>query len=218
MAATAPRSSPYVYVTWIAKILSGDAQCAWAPWFKAHFTFDKVKRSFDSAAWSASHNDMIRKRVAALTADGWLCFLEDQNAFNLQGEIATLAGKPDIVAVRGTNPPVALVVDCKTGQRRDSDYQQVLVYMMVLPLTCEAVKGLQLSGEVQYQDGSLEIRSEELTPAVKERIVDAIRAAGAINPPSRTPSFRECGFCEITKEDCPQRIEKKKAPVAAGMF
>lgn len=214
--ATAPRSAPYVYVTWITKLLSGDDQCQWAAWFKSHFTFDKAKRDFDVAAWTAAHNDMIRKRVAALTADGYLVFLENQNAFHLHGEIATLAGKPDIVAVRDTE---ARVIDCKTGKRRDSDYQQVLVYLQMLPLTHEAVKGCRLTGELQYSDGSVEIRSEELTPAVRERIVGEIKRAGHTTPPPHVPSYKECLFCDITANDCPQRIEKKSTTKdAKGLF
>lgn len=214
--ATAPRSAPYIWVTWITKLLSGDDQCQWSSWFKAHFTYDKAPRDFDVAAWTAAHNDMLRKRVAALTADGWLVFLENQNAFNLHGEIATLAGKPDILAVRDKE---ARVIDCKTGKRRDSDYQQVLVYLQMLPLTHDAVKGCRLTGELQYTDGSVEIRPEELTPAVRDRIVGEIKRAGAVDPPERVPSYKECLFCDITAENCPDRIEKKRTATAAkGLF
>lgn len=212
---TTKRDSPYCWVTWLTPLLSGDSQCEWAAWLQSRFTITKVKRDFDSAAWAAQHNDMLNKRVSQLTADGWLCFLEDQNGFNLRGERVTLAGKPDIVAVRDD---VAKVIDCKTGKRKDGDYQQVLIYLLVLPLTLDAIKGKRLVGELQYKDGSVDILPEELTPDVKERIVAMIRKMGEASPARRVPSFRECMFCPVSSADCPDRIEKKQTATAGGMF
>ena len=212
---TVPRQSAYIWVSWLTKLLSGEDQCWWAAWFKAHYKFQKVKRDFDSAAWSAAHNDMLQKRVGALTADGAMCYLEDQNSFASEGEIATVAGKLDILAVR---PPMGTIIDCKTGKRKDADYQQVLVYLMMAPLGLAHAKPLTLTGEVQYGDGVVAVRQEDLTPAVKERIVSAIRKVGGSEAPARVPSWGECRFCDISKADCPERLEKTERASARGMF
>ena len=66
---------------------------------------------------------MVRARAAALKADGYTAFVEDQNKFTLKGRAATLGGMPDLVAVRGAG---TLVVDCKSGKQRGSDSFQVL--------------------------------------------------------------------------------------------
>lgn len=212
---TTKRAAPYVWVTWLTPLAAGDDQCEFKAWLQSNFKIDKIARAFDSAAWAAQHNDMLNKRVASLTADGWLCFLEDQNKFALQGEVVELGGKPDIVAVKDD---LAKVVDCKTGKRADKDYQQVLIYLMVLPLTCEAVKGKRLVGELQYKDGSVDIYPEELTPDVRARIVALIKKMGDTTPPRRAPSFRECMFCDVSAKDCPDRIERKQTASAGGLF
>lgn len=214
-APTVPRKAPYIWVTWLVRLLSGENHCSWAAWFKAHYTFQKVPSNFDSAAWSAAHNDLLQQRVATLTADGWRCYVENQNKFTIEGEVATLAGKIDILAVRGD---AGLIVDCKTGQRKDADYQQMLVYLMVAPLGLAHAKGLTLSGEVQYRDGVVPVRTEELTAAVRDRIVGAIRMAGEATAPARVPSWGECRFCDVSSADCPERLERTQTSSAGGMF
>jgi hypothetical protein len=39
-----------------------------------------------------------------------------------------------------------------------------------------------------------------------------IRLIGAEMPSVRTPSERECMFCDIGQEDCPERIETTDVP------
>jgi len=36
------RRSPYIWVTWLTKLMAGEAQCEWASWFKAHHKYDKL--------------------------------------------------------------------------------------------------------------------------------------------------------------------------------
>ena len=37
---TIQRQTPYIWVTWLTKLLAGEAQCDWASWFKAHNKYD----------------------------------------------------------------------------------------------------------------------------------------------------------------------------------
>ena len=95
-----PRDEPYIWVTWLGKLLAGDAHCEWALWFRAHHTYDKQKdETFDLTAWKAGHGEFVRVRAAELRAAGYTVFVEDQNRFALKGKAATVGGKPDIVAV-----------------------------------------------------------------------------------------------------------------------
>lgn len=204
--ATPRNGGAYIWVTWITGLLSSDDQCRYAPWFKAHFKYDKVNRTDGTLAkWKAEHGDMVKARIGALIADGWSIWAEAQNKFTLPGKAATLAGTPDIVAVRGRD---ALVVDCKSGKPRDKDYWQVCIYLLVLPLTHPSVKGCRLVGEVEYRDHSLTIQPEEFTLAQREQITQQIRETGAPSPPARVPSYKECLFCDISKQDCADRVEK----------
>lgn len=215
--ATTQRRDVYLWVTWITGLLSGDNHCQFAPWFKGHFKYEKTPdRSFDRAAWSSEHDDLVRRRVAELTADGWLVFVEDQNKFDLRGQVATLAGKADIVATRGQE---ARVEDCKTGKPRHSDFWQVLTYMLALPVGHPAIsKFHRLTGYVVYRDHIITVQPEEFTPELRAKLIEQVRQSGAAEPPPRVPSARECGFCDIGKADCPQRVENRAREVVYDLF
>jgi len=225
MSTTQRRGGSYIWVTWLTGLLSGDRRCTWAPWFKAHFKYDKVAApSFDQAAWSSDHDDLVRRRVAELTADGWLVFVEDQNAFTLQGKVATLAGKPDIVAVRASDGDLngdrlARVEDAKTGKPRHADFWQVLTYMLALPLTHEAVRGVsRLTGYVQYRDHVVTVQPEEFTPALRAKLIALIGLVGGPDSPTHAPSPRECGFCDIGPRDCTLRADRTRETVTSDLF
>lgn len=211
---TKPRDDPYLWVTWITDLLAGEAQCQWAAWFRAHFQrYDKQPTTFDQAAWNAQHGELVRTRAAKLRSAGYTVFVEDQNKFSLRGQACTLGGKPDIVAV---NADDALVVDCKTGQRRGSDYFQILVYMLVLPYAHALCENRELRGELEYQDGTLSVPADKLTSDVKDLIRVTIERAAGPEPTPRVPSAAECRFCEITRLDCPERVDAE--PPARNVY
>ncbi|MBN1503645.1 MAG: PD-(D/E)XK nuclease family protein [Candidatus Eisenbacteria bacterium] len=204
---TERRENPYVWVTWISKLLAGEAHCEWAAWFKAHHAqFEKRPPTFDFAKWNAEHGRMVRERARALAKEGYNVGLEEQNKFNLKGASgATLGGKPDLVAVREAE---VLVVDCKTGQTRGADYFQVLVYMLALPLCRPQYKNLSLSGRVEYQDHAIQIPPEELTQEAADRVWELMERVVSDDESARVPSAGECAFCDITRRDCPDRIDE----------
>ena len=204
---TERRDNPYLWVTWITGLMAGEAQCQWAAWFRAHFKgFDKRPSTLDMVAWKAQHGEMLRAKAAALRNDGYTVFIEEQNKFTFRGQAATLQGKPDVVAVKDDD---ALVVDCKTGQRRDSDILQMLVYMLVLPHTHSACSNRQLRGEIEYRDGALAVPTDRLTAEIRSLIRTTIERAAGKQPTPRVPSAMECRFCDIMKQDCPERIDEE---------
>ena len=198
--ATTPRPGlPYIYLTWLTKVLAGEAECVYQPWVKAHFKYAKrPDTSFNLAAWSVEHNALVTKRAEALRQDGYVITLEDQNSFKLLGKTAILAGKPDILAVRDGR---WLVVDAKTGQQRHSDFMQVLIYMLALPRVRGEVQ--DISGEVCYAEYQIPVASEELTPDLEARIFALIRTVGAADRPATAPSARGCAWCDVA--DCKDR-------------
>ncbi len=207
-----PRDEPYVWVTWITRLLAGENHCEWAAWFRAHHTYDKAPSDFDLAAWSAEHAAMVRARAAALRGEGFQVTLEGQNAFRLRGKTGTtLSGKPDILALKGGD---ALVIDCKTGSPKSSDQFQVMTYMLVLPHCNEALRGRAPQGEVQYRTGSVPVPASKVTPRLRELFRAVMEQTGGDEPPPRVPSWDECRFCDITAADCPQRVQA--APAAAA--
>ena len=126
------RPNPYIYVTWLTKLIAGENQCEWSSWFKAHYRYEKLSSDFNTAKWTADHNQLLHRRKGELEKMGHTVYIEDQNKFTLKGKTGIdLGGKADIVGVNGIE---AVVEDAKTGSPKNSDHIQVLIYMMVLPL------------------------------------------------------------------------------------
>lgn len=195
---------PYLYVTWLAKLLGGH-ECLWSAWFKAHYRYDKYEtQAADLVQWNREHGELMRQRRAELEREGFTVSVEQENDFKMEGAAAIIAGKPDIIALK---PGIVLVVDGKTGRERESDIWQVLIYLWALPRVRPDLKG-DLEGEVQYKrgDNRITLLPSELTAERVERIVRLIRTVAAATPPERTPSAYECKVCNIGPRDCPSRI------------
>ena len=199
------RDTPYVWVTWVSRLLAGDAHCAWAAWFRAHHTYDRLPS--DLTKWASEHAAMVREQAETLKTASYSVLLEDQNLFRLKGQSGvTLGGKPDIVAWQGDE---VQVVECKTGQQRHADRIQVMIYMLVLPHAQPIWRGRRLSGRVQYRSGSIDVHAEEVDPVFRTRFRDTMAQVGGAAAPSRVPSFSECRFCDIGGADCPDRIDSQ---------
>jgi hypothetical protein len=181
-----PRAEPYVWVTWLSKLLAGEAHCQWALWFRAHYRYEKAPSDLDSAAWCARHAELVGETERAMRAAGWRICVEDQNKFTVRGHTVTIAGKPDLIAVKDE---VVRVIDCKTGARKGSDCMQVLIYMLLLPRVQPECRGRVLTGEVRYSDGRLLIDPAELTRE-KDHILKGIQLAASSTAPPRAPSVR----------------------------
>lgn len=202
-----PRDASYIWVTWITGLLAGNSYCEWAAWYRAHYSgYDKRPTDLDLATWKAQHSEMVRTRAIALKKEGYDVYIEQQNKFSLKGRAATLGGVPDLVAIRGAE---SLVIDCKTGQQRDSDYFQILTYMLVLPVTHPACRRRALAGELQYRHTSLCIEPQQLTDEVKTLIRTMIERVAGNRPLPKVPSSHECRFCDIGRNDCPERIDSE---------
>ncbi len=207
-----PRTGlPYLYVTWLTGLLSGEDSCLWAAHFKARFTHKQKPRSFDLAAWSADHGVKVRERAEVLRNDGWSVGVEDQNAFrlSLNGQIM-LAGKPDLIAVRGID---VRIEDVKTGKPKDKDLHQILLYFYAFPKAHPHLANHRVSGTVLYNGHVVDIAASRFDDARRKAIVALLKRIADPLAPERTPSSRECGFCSIDVGDCPERIDAETAVV-----
>lgn len=196
------RRSPYIWPTWISGLIAGDKRCWWAAWFKAHYFYDKRQQGGDLSHWKADHARMV-EAVAAELRSSWTVEVEDQNKLNVEGRTATIGGCPDLVAVDPqTND--ALVVDCKTGQPRDSDFWQVLIYLYLLSLKGGKLHGMDLRGEVRYPAETRVISALDVVKG-REHITKAIATVAGGLELRREPSASECSRCDVG--NCPDRIE-----------
>ncbi len=46
-----PRDGNFVWVTWLAKLMVGEVNCEWAPWFRTRYEkWDRPPSDFDESA------------------------------------------------------------------------------------------------------------------------------------------------------------------------
>lgn len=216
------RDEPYAWVTWLSRIMSGDDSCQWARWFKIHHkNYPKPPSDFDTVGWLVKHTRLLNDEAGKYEAKDWAVTLEDQNAFKLDWYLSggitkvILSGKPDLIARRGKQ---VLIVDAKTGKPKISDRFQVLFYMMfqefdywggfLKPDDPEMIMSLpEISGVIVYSDHEEPIPNSMLNEDFRETLAYWLDIVAGDDPPRRVPSKSECNFCDITKADCPERIE-----------
>jgi len=211
------REFPYIYATWLAPLLSGDNSCEWAVWFKAHFEdYQKLKSKYNFAKWKREHTALLKASRADLQKQGCEVWTEGQNKFALEGTFATLGGKPDLVWTYGDD---YVVDDMKSGQQRDSHMPQVQIYMYALPRFFERFRGKRFRGRLIYADGDIvDIPAETIDIGFITELGAVIKRLAADKPAIKVPSANECGFCEITPNDCPERIDEEVLPVKTSDF
>ena len=204
---------PYFWVTGIARALVGESTCLLQPWLKAHYQLEKQPSSVNLVTWKAEHTTMVSARAEALAKSGYAVKVEDQNWFRLTGTTAILAGKPDLI---GSRDGTFLVDDCKTGEPRDSDIVQVAIYLLAIPLAWNR-PGMLVSGALTYRNATVVVSTEQ-AEALKANVFGLVRRLASTVPPEALPSGRECGWCEVTKADCPARIDQDERPVTTLEF
>ena len=106
---------PYIWVTTVTKLLTGEASCEWSAWFKAHHdrqSWQQAPSTFDSVRWNMDHTELLRRVRDTWVNEGYQVFVEKQNTFHAEGRVATVGGQPDLIAVKDES---ATIIDVKTG-------------------------------------------------------------------------------------------------------
>ena len=180
------RTDPYIWVTWLTKLLAGESMCEWSAWFRAHHKdYDKLPAEFNVAAWTIDHRELVNARRDQLLDEGYTVHIEDENAFRRIGKTGiAVSGKPDIFAIRDN---VGVIEDCKTGRPRTSDQLQVLVYMLLLPIGNPICENLSLSGRVVYKSSGVDIPIAGLDDIFRERFVEMVIKVGGEKPLPKLP-------------------------------
>ena len=66
----------------------------------------------------------------------------------------TLAGKPDLIAVKGGD---AVIIDAKTGKPGPAHSAQVMIYQYAVPRALDRYRGMEFRGHVIYPDAQVGI-------------------------------------------------------------
>ena len=199
---------PYVWVTWITGLLSGEEKCAWRYWVKArHQSYQKPPEDPEDKKklqeWNKLHDAMVVSRAERLKQEGYEVRVEDANSFRLVGDIATLAGKPDVIGLK-PKEKYAILVDEKSGRPKDRYIWQVMIYQFAKKLT--DLKGWTIHGEVEYQQQVVPVSDALLTQDATRAISDVVKRIVVTEPP-RVPSAAECKYCDVVA--CPDRYKEQ---------
>ena len=204
------RQPPYIWATWLPRLLTGENSCEWAIWFKVHHqSWSKVPYDFDQTESLLTRTSLLNQKKSQWEARRQHVYVEGQNSFRLQGQTATLAGRPDLIVVRSND---ALIIDVKAGREQPSHSVQIMIYMYALPRALPQFQHAKLAGEVIYPTGTRRVPMGSLHTQFKTDLGALIRRIAADKPAARVPSEHECRFCDITLEDCTERIETGSAP------
>jgi hypothetical protein len=205
---TTLRTGLYVWVTWLSRLMVGDTSCQWATWFRTHYTgYKRTPSDFQLSIWTVEHTQFLDKLSKERSTIGERVYREGQNYCQVrQPSGLTVAGKPDLVTI--DNSGHCSVYDVKTGNPRQSDIIQVMLYMMMLPYGVRMYRGKCFTGCVVYKDSArLEIPARVVNEAFQEQVAYFLNILESPDPPERTPSSTECRFCDITTADCSSREE-----------
>ena len=201
------RDHPYIWTTWLTRLLSGDSSCEWAAQFRAHHetkSYSKVSSGFDAARWQMEHTALLYKARAEMESTGANVYIEGQNFFTLRGKTATLSGKPDLVSIEGNT---GVIADAKTGQQSISHQIQVLIYMYALPKALPQYRDVTFEGKLVYPGEEVFIPSDGVNDGFVTELGGLITRLADSDSAIRTPSKQECSFCNITIADCDERID-----------
>ena len=201
---------PYIWVTTLAKLLTGENSCEWAGWFKAHHrSWKKPPSDFDSTKWMLKHTALVNQGRESLEGMGYEVYTENLNLFRLRGNSATIGGKPDLI---GGNAHEILISDAKTGQPGPSHRAQILIYQYAVPKAVPRFGGKPARGQVRYSGSYVGSLASAVNNEFIVNMGALIRRLASDTPARRVPSTQECRYCDIGRADCPARIEDSYIP------
>ena len=211
---TVKRPNTYLHATWIAKCLVGEKSCLWSYWYKANNQgYVKAPSDFDSARWMMEHTELLNDLVEQLERQGCEVHIEHQNGFWLKSPRSgvVISGTPDIIAVHPDGR--AVIYDVKTGQPSASHTAQLQIYMYLVPRVPRSRwKSRSFDGEVVYRDGSkVEVPAASVNAEFIQKVTAFVKKMVSPLPARKVPSERECGWCDIGKADCPERMEPEES-------
>jgi predicted RecB family nuclease len=203
---TVKREGLYIWVTWLSRLMAGEAKCQWAPWFRTHYTeFVKAPSDFQLAIWQAEHTQLLDKIVKERTALGEGIYVENQNSFKVPTSSGSMiAGKPDLVTIDKDGK--RRVFDAKTGNPKQSDTIQLMLYMLLLPHVTMHAKQ-EFTGYLVYKTHTSEVPMSAIDSNFRGLVKHFLSILESETPPGRVSSRTECRYCEITRADCPDKIE-----------
>ena len=212
-------NGPYIWVTWLTKLMVGENSCEHSSWFKAQHesgSWAKAPSDFNQVGWLLSHTAAINKNRDLWEEGGYQTLTEGQNSFAWETDHATIGGKPDLIALKDED---GTIIDVKTGRPSPSHIVQVMLYMHMLPRALPQYEGKLFDGLVVYPDHEVPISPLDVNQPFLDALSALVERLASQQQARKVPSLGECRFCDITLADCPERLERQpklQTPVGAA--
>ena len=198
------REHPYIWATWLPRLLTGENSCKWAVWFKAHHrNWTRNPSQFNQAQWMLDHTALLNERITDWEVGGFDVDVEAQHRFELRSKSATLGGRPNLVARRDDE---SVIVDAKTGQENPSHVVQVMIYLYAVPKALEKYRNLKPRGQVTYRDHTVRIPAEAVDDQFVQNIGALIRRLSADK--TREASTQPTGM-PLLRHQCPLIVQNE---------
>ena len=149
------------------------------------------------------HTALVNRERENRESLGYTLQVENQNSFRLRGRYATLAGKPDLIAVKNSN---AVIIDAKTGRASPHHAIQVMTYQYPVPKALEQYRGMEFRGRVAYTESNVEIPTSRIDTTFVHNLGSVDTTAGSRQTgPAECRVTTNAGFATSPVRDCPQR-------------
>lgn len=193
------RDRPYIWATWLAKLMAGDAPCPWQYWFRTHYELtERHPDDFDVIGWRIDHERMVNELRRDLASKGIKPIGPYRFKIPAGHSTGVIVGEIDLLIVRDRD---FLVHDCKTGMPRSVHMVQVMTYMHAL-LRQVTFASKTPMGIVVYKEHRVEIPLLPRTFASNFEFFSDLLSDET--PAARNPG-EWCAKCELTATDCPER-------------
>ena len=82
-----------------------------------------------------------------------------------------------------------------------------MIYLCAVPKVIDRYRGVRLARQVVHPHRIVEVPADAVDNAFTATLSSLIRRFASGTPATRILSSRECGFCDITAADCPDRVD-----------
>ena len=162
---------------------------------------------------SASISTEVHETADRLEQRGDDVFPKFRNGFKVTSSVsgARIAGRPEIVAYHVDG---SVTVDVsRSGEPEAADDVRDRLCMYLLPRSNQGRwRGSKMDGCVLYGDGTdRRIGADEIDDGFREMFADVMRQVVADESAPYVPSLRECGRCELTGDECGERLGERSS-------
>ncbi len=197
------RDSGFVWVTWISKLISGDAKCYYGPWLRANYHIDSLIES-DFSEWQKEHDEVVKDRYKKYSNEDYTVSLSHKNDIALKNKSDNiLRAKPDIIAIK---KDTIIFEDVRHHKYKDYNIINLMIYL----LSCKDHFRFRLYNEcfgiIWTPNENKKITMVDISDKFKENLSDKFHILTSDTQLDATPSPEECRYCRIPKRLCDKRI------------